>query len=187
MDLGDNQISNLSPLSALTSLTKLDLQYNQVSDISPLADLISLRDINLINNPINDLGPLSNLTNLEALDIYYGKVSDVSPLAGLENLQVLIIHPALRAVVREELRLSNVVPLTKDNIKQLTRLNAWKKDVVNIQGLEFAVNLTELDLAGNPIEDISPLLGMMQLTHLSLGANQHIRFGFIITLHTNIT
>ena len=170
MDLGDNQISDLSPLSKLTALTKLDLQYNQISDLSPLANLISLRDINLINNPISDLRPLSNLTNLEVLDIYYGKVSDVSPLAGLEKLPILVMHPALRAVVREELRLSNVVPLTKDNIKQLTRLHAWKKGIVNVQGLELAVNLTELDLAGNPIEDISPLRGLMQLTRLGLGA-----------------
>ena len=170
MDLGDNQISDLSPLSELTSLAKLDLQYNQISDLAPLAGLISLRDINLINNPISDLRPLSNLTNLEVLDVYYGKISDVSPLAGLENLPVLIMHRALRAVVREELCLSNVVPLTKDNIKQLTRLHAWKKGIVDIQGLEFAVNLTELDLAGNPIEDISPLQSLMDLTHLGLGA-----------------
>ena len=170
MDLGDNQISDISPLSELTALTKLDLQYNQISDLSPLAGLISLRDINLINNPISDLGPLSNLTNLEVLDIYYGKISDVSPLAGLEKLPILVIHPALRAVVRKELRLSDVVPLNKENIKQLTRLHAWKKGVVNVQGLEFAVNLTELELAGNPIEDISPLRGLMQLTHLGLGA-----------------
>ncbi len=170
MDLGGNQISDVSPLSALTALTKLDLQYNQISDLSPLAGLISLRDINLINNPISDLGPLSNLTNLEVLDIYYGKVSDVSPLAGLENLPILVLPPTLRAVVRKELRLSDVVPLTKDNIKQLTRLHAWKKGVVNVQGLEFAVNLTELELGGNPIEDISPLRSLMQLTHLGLGA-----------------
>ena len=116
MDLGDNQISDLSPLSELKSLTKLDLQYNQISDLSPLVDLKALKDINLINNPISNLGPLSNLTNLEALDIYYGKVSDVSPLVGLEKLPILVMHSALRAVVREELRLSNVVPLTKDNI-----------------------------------------------------------------------
>ena len=170
MDLGGNQISDISPLSELTALTKLDLQYNQISDLSLLAGLIDLRDINLINNPISDLGPLSNLTNLEVLDIYYGKISDVSPLAGLENLPILVLPPALRAVVRKELRLSNTVPLTKDNIKQLTRLHAWKKGVVNVQGLGFAVNLTELELGGNPIEDISPLRGLMQLTHLGLGA-----------------
>ena len=170
LNLGDNQISDLLPLSALTSLTKLDLQYNQISDLSSLADLISLRDINLINNPISDLGPLSNLTNLEVLDIFYGKVSDVSPLAGLKNLPVLIMHHALRAVVREELGLSNAVPLTKDNIKQLKRLHAIDKGIVDIQGLEFAVNLMDLELAGNPIKDISLLRGLMQLTHLGLGS-----------------
>ena len=60
--------------------------------------------------------------------------------------------------------------MTKDNIKQLTRLDAWKKGIVNIQGLEFAVNLTELDLGGNPVKDISPLQSLMNLTHLGLGA-----------------
>ena len=170
LDLGGNQISDISPLSELTNLRKLDLPDNQISDLSPLTDLISLRDINLINNPLSDLRPLSNLTNLEVLDISYGKVSDVSPLAGLENLPVLIMPRALRAVVREELGLSNVVPLTKDNIKQLTRLHAIEKGIVNVQGLEFAVNLTELDLAGNPIEDINPLQKLINLTRLGLGA-----------------
>ena len=139
----------------------------------------------MINNPISDLGPLSNLTNLEVLDIYYGKISDVSPLAGLEKLPILVMPPALRAVVRKELRLSNAVPLTKDNIKQLTRLHAWKKGVVNVQGLEFAVNLTELDLGGNPIEDINPLRSLMQPDAPGFRCYQPVSFRFITALRTN--
>ena len=51
----------------------------------------------------------------------------------------------------------------------LTRLYAIEKGIVNIQGLEFAVYLTDLELAGNPVKDISPLQGLMNLTDLGLG------------------
>ena len=78
--------------------------------------------------------------------------------------------PALRVAVRGDLGLLPGVPLTKDNIKQITRLHAIEKGIANIQGLEFAVNLMELDLTGNPIKDINPLRGLIQLTHLGIGA-----------------
>lgn len=77
---------------------------------------------------------------------------------------------ALRAAVREALELPADAPLTKEEMLQLTRLQAIEKSIVNIQGLEFAANLTALDLAGNPIKDISPLQGLINLTHLGLGS-----------------
>ena len=92
LDLWGNQISDLSPISALTSLIALDLPDNQISNLSPLSALTDLRKLSLINNPLSDLRPLSNLVNLEVLELAYCKVSDVSPLAGLVNLRVLTMH-----------------------------------------------------------------------------------------------
>ena len=87
-----------------------------------------------------------------------------------ENEADWMPDPALRQAIREELKLPTDEPLTKEKMLQLTRLYAIEKGIVNIQGLEFAVNLTALDLAGNPIEDISPLQSLTQLTHLGLGS-----------------
>jgi internalin A len=50
--LGDNQISDLSPLSGLTNLQELTLRGNQISDISPLMELVNLEYLNLADNPL---------------------------------------------------------------------------------------------------------------------------------------
>lgn len=73
----------------------------------------------------------------------------------------------LQRAIQEELGIPP--PFTQKHMTLLTRLHAIDKGIVNIQGLEFAVRLTELDLAGNPIKGIGPLEGLMRLTHLGLG------------------
>ena len=73
----------------------------------------------------------------------------------------------LQRAIQEELGIPP--PFTQKHMTLLTRLHAIDRGIVNIQGLEFAVRLTELDFADNPIKDISPLKGLMQLTHLGLG------------------
>ena len=78
----------------------------------------------------------------------------------------------LHTAIREKLELSNEVPLTKDNIQQLTHLEAQHKDIRSIQGLEFAQNLANLNLGSNHIQDISPLRNLVKLRGLSLYANQ---------------
>ena len=86
-----------------------------------------------------------------------------------ENEEDWMPDPALRQAIREELKLPADAPLTKEKMLQLTRLYAIEKGIANIQGLEFAVNFIELDLAGNPIKDLNPLQGLINLTHLGLG------------------
>eukprot|EP01051_Picozoa_sp_SAG22_P030645 SAG22_NODE_11995_length_460_cov_1.168975_1_plen_69_part_01 len=51
LGLGDNQITDLAPLSALTSLTGLGLDGNQITDLAPRKSLTKLRALYLDNNP----------------------------------------------------------------------------------------------------------------------------------------
>ncbi|MGB3421446.1 MAG: leucine-rich repeat domain-containing protein [Dolichospermum sp.] len=67
--LGENQISDIKPLSNLTNLTFLDLEGNQISDIKPLSNLTKLTTLSLRENKISDIKPLSNLTNLTSLSL----------------------------------------------------------------------------------------------------------------------
>ena len=73
----------------------------------------------------------------------------------------------LQEAIQEELGITP--PFTQQDMTLLTRLHAIEKGIADIQGLEFAVHLTDLDLSGNPIKDISPLQGLMELIHLDLG------------------
>ncbi|MFN6001291.1 MAG: leucine-rich repeat domain-containing protein [Dolichospermum sp.] len=87
--LGENQISDIKPLSNLTNLTFLDLEGNKISDIKPLSNLTKLTTLYLRENKISDIKPLSNLTNLTSLDLGENKISDIKPLSTLTNLTSL--------------------------------------------------------------------------------------------------
>lgn len=67
LNLGDNNISDISGLSLAVNLTSLTLSFNAISDISALSKLESLIDLSLDNNRISDITPLKNLTNLKRL------------------------------------------------------------------------------------------------------------------------
>ena len=69
LDLGDNQISDLSPLAGLVNLELLGLSGNQIVDVSPLAGLVNLKELWLIANQISDLSPLVGLENLEDIRV----------------------------------------------------------------------------------------------------------------------
>jgi len=87
--LGENQISDIKPLSNLTNLTVLSLGENKISDIKPLSNLTNLSSLYLQENEISDIKPLSNLTNLTSLDLGENKISDIKPLSNLTNLTSL--------------------------------------------------------------------------------------------------
>ncbi|MFC6295790.1 MucBP domain-containing protein [Lactiplantibacillus daoliensis] len=52
-------ITDITPLAALTNLTRLQLIGQRVSDITPLANLKQLVDLNLANNQISDFSSLN--------------------------------------------------------------------------------------------------------------------------------
>ncbi len=85
-----NDISDLSPLSGLTSLTRLNLSGNPVSDLTPLSRLTGLSHLNLQCCPIFDesLSPLASLTGLTDLYLAFTGVMDAASLSGLAGLTV---------------------------------------------------------------------------------------------------
>jgi hypothetical protein len=79
-------ISNISPLSGLTNLEMLIIRDNRISDISALSGLTNLKHLYLEWNNISDLSSLSSLTSLQGLSLQYNDIRDVSPLCSLTNL-----------------------------------------------------------------------------------------------------
>jgi len=59
LDLSDNQIVDLKPLSGLPNLSALALSNNQIADIKPLSSLKTLEELRIGGNPIaNKICPL---------------------------------------------------------------------------------------------------------------------------------
>lgn len=68
------------------SLRALDLGHNDLTDVSFLAELKDLRLLILADNRIEDLSPLSDLQNLEYIELFNNRVTSLEPLSGLEHL-----------------------------------------------------------------------------------------------------
>ena len=71
--------------------------------------------------------------------------------------------PNLRTAVRESLDLPNGAPITRDAMLQLIKLRPGSRGIENLSGVEFAKNLRELSIWGNPITDLSPIAGLTKL------------------------
>jgi len=179
---GNGLITDISPLSTLTSLTQFVLAQTVlglgIADISPLSTLTNLTDLNLNGNGlITDISPLSTLTSLNSLSLSGVWFSDISPLLNLPSLTGL----GLSNTNRIDSDLSLLSTLTG-----LTGLNLSANGLTDISPLSNLTNLTVLDLIINDLTDISPLSTLTSLTFLNLRNNNISDISSLSTL-TNLT
>ena len=85
-----------------------------------------------------------------------------------EAVEVVSIPDAnLAAAIREALGLPPGAAITSDAMLKLTELLTWGS-VTDLTGLEYATNLTGLNLDNQPISNLSPIAGLIQLEWLGL-------------------
>ena len=77
----------------------------------------------------------------------------------------------LRAAIAKALGKASGATITKGEMLRLRALKAEDVGISDLTGLEFATNLTDLDLDFNAISDISPLRGLTNLKDLDLDFN----------------
>ena len=197
LHLGENQISNLSPIAGLINLKVLRFSRNNVSDLSPIAGLINLRYLAFHTNNVSDLSPIARLINVEVLRFSVNNVSDLAPLVGLINLKHIFswgnpvsdLSPLTGLTKMEEIDicgadLSDLTPLARlTGLKELYLRSNGISDISPLAGL---TGLTRLNIAENDISDISALAGLTNLTWLHLGKNDISDIGAIMGL-TNLT
>ncbi len=87
LDLGHNQLTDISFLKDMTDLKVLILVDNYIKDLSPLANLQKLEYLEIFKNRVVDLTPLSNMSNLRDLNVSFCKITDPSPILTLPKLE----------------------------------------------------------------------------------------------------
>ena len=93
LNLGYNNITDLSGIERLTTLNNLHVQHNNISDLSPLESLTRIHSLDISCNPgITSIEPLAQgmretLVNLDMA----GLAVDLTPVGGMENLDHLRI------------------------------------------------------------------------------------------------
>ena len=166
-NLGQNPITDISPIQNLEKITGLSFWGCRITDISPLQNLRNLRGFLLGYNQIEDITPLSNLTNLEHVDLARNRIKDYSPLANLVNLRRLDIRgnlgddytslqniaPNLTEFVYDEIcDVPPGAPSTREKIESRSFpsvYQAWD-NVINLNHLEWEERLALHDLHWTP-------------------------------------
>ncbi len=203
LDLCGAEITDISALASLKSLTSLYLANNGISDVSPLAELPELATLDVSRNAIGSADAFSGMKNLKSLDISYNEIKDVSPLESLTNLNSLYIlgnqiedytplyalgiqpgrtdeadkicvidwkNPALEEVIRDAAGVYDR-GITRHDLADITDLDLRGKELEDISALGILENLTSLTLSDNRISDITPLSGLTNLEMLDLSRN----------------
>ena len=156
LGLSNNAISNVSRLSGLTNLTRLELNNNVLSAVS-LSNLPNLTTLNLRGNPLSTVS-LSNLPNLTRLELNNNVFSAVS-LSGLTSLTKLGLYNTSLS----ELSLSNLPRL------ESLGLHNTSPSAVSLSGL---TSLTKLGLSNTSLSELSlsnlPRLESLWLSNTSL-------------------
>ena len=169
--LGENQISDLGPLSNLTLLQNLDLNYNQISDISPLSNLTNLQILYMTDNQISDLSALSNLTLLQALYLNDNQITDLGPLSNMSLLVRLYLFNN---------QISDLSPV--NSLSNLQRLYVGANQITELSPITALSNLQALVLSSNQISDLGPLADLNNLEWLILNDNQINELSFLSSL-----
>ncbi len=141
LDLDTAKIRDLRPLAGLTRLEWLFLANTPIHDISPLAELHDLRTLVLRNTQVSDLSALRELTELRQLYLQDSQVEDLKPLAGLTELEFLIL---------DRTRVKDLSPLKDLNkLGWLSLVNTHVSDITPLKGLTalFSVELDQTNVS----------------------------------------
>ena len=169
LKLQENYIIDIGPLVELVLLDHIDLQNNQISDIKPLVDNTGIGlgndEIHLTNNPLSDISILQYKPLIQArgVKVYSNAIPS---LPGYLN----IVDPNFEIVIREHINKSTGDIVSTD-LETITNLNADNRNIQNIYGIEYCLNLDTLNISENSISDLYPLSNLNQLTILNLNKN----------------
>ena len=149
---GNAGLTDLEPLSKISSLIKVDVSNCPVSDLMPLRNLNQLEDLTISGTQVSSLEPLRYSNHLRILKMKKTPVKNIgvlSELTGLENLD-----------------LSNTPVDSLEAISELTALKDLRFSGTKVSSLKSLSGLTNLEIlyfTNTPVTDLSPLKNLVNL------------------------
>lgn len=157
--------ADTAAISELTHLVMLSLVNCGLTDISFLSNCNELMSLDLSDNPITDFSPLQNKEKLLTLYMDNTAISDFAqlhPISGLTTLSAT----GMWITVEELNALQEAMPDAEINAG-----HAFLLEKLTLGGVEFYSNVTELDLSGRGISDLTVLKKCIALEKLDLSDN----------------
>ena len=135
----------------MKELQQVDLGSNQIQDISALKDLKKMQELYLYNNQIQNITALKDLNKLQELDLPSNQIQNISALIDLKELQKLYLYSNLIHDIPEKignLKRLHILDLEKNKITslpasmlELKNLNTNKTEDDWQKGLSLKGNL----------------------------------------------
>lgn len=91
--------------------------------------------------------------------------------------EVEIADESLEFAIKEALNLDSKTPITVGEIRKLQSLTLESGNVKSLDGLEYAKNLTVLDISDNNLTSVEPIKKLNNITYLDLRENEIEDFG----------
>lgn len=159
----NNEITDFSPIGALTELTSLTLDGCAVTDdaLSVIATLPELRELHLRSCAVSTLLPLVDANRIEVLDLSGNSITDISPLSKFTALTDLDLSGNSIAVID-----------ALSEAKKLRNLNLSQNDLTTIDPLLDCSEMLTLDASYNKLDSLGALKYMTKLTDLNVSHNQ---------------
>jgi len=187
LDLSQNNISDISTLSALFNLPielqmlkHLDLSGNRITDINALVSVYGLISLNLSDNlniALNDVTIVLQ-NNPDIVNLGLAGVQgfyDLFPFASLQNLQTLNMRNTglVEVFGAEQLNGLQILDVSQNNITDISLLSTLFNQPAELQTLK------QLKLNDNAISDVGALNGATQLVVLDISGNRNLSFDAI--------
>ena len=161
LKMGHNALTSLEVLRNLTGLAELDVSYNALTTLAPLSDCHGLTSLVANNNQISTLEGINQLTGLTVLNVNKNALTDVNILSG--NISLVELYFSNNSV-------SNISDLhTLTNLELLTFAN---NQVESLPAWPDGCKLRSIDGSNNQIESIAVLKNMHSMTHVTMDYNK---------------
>ncbi|MEI6900389.1 MAG: leucine-rich repeat domain-containing protein, partial [Bacteroidota bacterium] len=149
---GNHDISDLTPLNKLSSLTSVNISNTNAEDITPLRNLNNLELLDCSGTLVKTLTPLKYATNIKVLKLAKTPLEDFSIISSFSSLEILEV--------------SQTSLTTLDLVKDLSNLEDLRFSSTKISDLKPLSGLTNIELLyfnNTPVSDLSPLKSLQKL------------------------
>ena len=160
LDLSHNALTSLNALTQLANLETLDVSYNVLTSIDPIATCRKLTQLDASHNRITSLGTVDNLPTLSKLNLSSNTLSDVAILGNCASLTELDISKNSIADIG-----------TFANLNALEILNFAHNQVISLPEWSDESVLRSVDGSYNQITTVSSMKVLQKLTHVFLDYN----------------
>ncbi len=176
LDLSRNAVENVTALSALGKLETLDISNNSLKSVLPLTSCTQLKQLKINHNTVASLSGLDALKNLTKLEASYNALTDASSLSGCTALVELdISNNSLTSI--GSLSSLNKLEYFNFSRNKIGALPAWSKDCA----------LVTIDGSNNKITSVSSLAGYHNLNNVLMDNNKISSVNSLTSCHHLIT